>query len=161
MTVPEKELLHEVLRACSVMAESLGRVADALHQANLIQVQRLFAEQLDRSIENAQFAATVSTSDCISERRRRQMILAGRQYSLVLLAHRFGHIDRSELLGHMKALIRDPAFVEYWERTGEQRRQLPTESLEARIGRAVDVIVAERLDDLEDWWIMSSESEQG
>ncbi|MFG2464020.1 DUF6082 family protein [Streptomyces canus] len=160
MTAPEKELLHQVLRACAVMAESLGRAADALHQTNLIEVQRVFAEQLDWSIEDAQFAATVNTSGCISERRRRQMAHAGHQYSLLLLAHRFGHVGRRELLGHMKVMIRDPVFAEYWERTGEQRRQLPTDSLEARIGRAVDVIVGGRLDDLEDWWLVSSESEQ-
>lgn len=136
------------------VAEGLARVAEEMHRANLISLQSLLVEQMDRSIDDPSLADTLSTLTDLSEDRRRQMITANRQYSLILLAHRVGAIDRSELLGVLKTLRRNPLFVEYWVRTADARRELPPESLEARIGRAVDALMEERLDDLEEWWVV-------
>lgn len=85
------------------------------------------------------------------------MIFANRQYGLILLAYRVGVIDRGELLGDLKVLSRNSVFAEYWQRTAEHRLLLPEESLEARTGRAVDAVMDERPDDLEEWWVVGSE----
>ena len=84
---------------------------------------------------------------------------ANKHYVLILVRYRTGDIDRAELLGHLKYLSRSPVFAEYWQRTSEGRSSLPKESLEARIGRAIDAVMDERLDDLEEWWVTGSEPE--
>lgn len=163
MTVPNQqesaaELLQEVVRQLGRMADGYDRIATELHRANLIQLQGFFLERLDRAIDDPALADVLSTYSGLSDDRRRQMFNANAQYSLILLAHRVGSLDRSELLGHLKVLLGSEVFVEYWARTAEARGGLPAESFEARVGRAVDVIMDERLEDLEEWWVVDSES---
>ncbi|WP_244188097.1 DUF6082 family protein [Streptomyces regalis] len=155
----QEEHLGDFLRVLDAVSDGLASIAKEMHRANVIQVQRLFAEQLDRSLDDPLLADTLSTLGGISESRRRQMIFANRQYALILLAYRVGVIDRGELLGDLKILSRNSVFAEYWQRTAEHRRLLPEESLEARTGRAVDAVMDERLDDLEEWWVVGLEPE--
>jgi hypothetical protein len=153
----QEESAGDLLRALNAVSDGLSGIAKEMHRANIIQIQRLFAEQLDRSISDPLLADALSTLGDISASRRRQMIFANRQYGLILLAYRVGVIDRGELLGDLKVLSRNSVFAEYWQRTAEHRQLLPEESLEARTGRAVDAVMDERLDDLEEWWVVSSE----
>ncbi|MGI5410474.1 DUF6082 family protein [Streptomyces chartreusis] len=141
------------------VSAALAGIAQEMHRANVIRVQQLFAEQLDRSISDPLLADALSTLSGISEDKRRQMLFANRQYSLILLAYRVGVIDRGELLGDLKVLSRNSVFAEYWQRTAEHRRLMPEESLESRTGRAVDAVMDQRLDDLEEWWVVGPESE--
>ncbi|MDC0767300.1 DUF6082 family protein [Streptomyces sp. HD] len=154
----QEELIGDFLGVLSAISDGLAGIAKEMHRANIIQIQRLFAEQLDRSIDDPLLAEALSTLDGISEDRRRQMIFANRQYGLILLAYRVGVIDRGELLGDLKILSRNSVFAEYWQRTAEHRGLLPEESLEARTGRAVDAVMDERLDALEEWWVVAPES---
>ncbi|MFE0249504.1 DUF6082 family protein [Streptomyces sp. NPDC059010] len=154
----QEELMGDFLGVLSTISEGLAGIAKEMHRANAIQIQRLFAEQLDRSIDDPFLAEALSTLGGISESRRRQMLFANRQYGLILLAYRVGVIDRGELLGDLKILSRNSVFAEYWQRTAEHRRLLPEESLEARTGRAVDAVMDERLDALEEWWVVGPES---
>ncbi|MEV0736039.1 DUF6082 family protein [Streptomyces sp. NPDC050549] len=153
----QEESAGNLLRALNAVADGLAGIVKEMHRANVIQIQRLFAEQLDRSIDDPLLADALSTLGDISASRRRQMIFANRQYGIILLAYRVGVIDRGELLGDLKVLSRNSVFAEYWQRTAEHRQLLPEESLEARTGRAVDAVMDERLDDLEEWWVVSSE----
>lgn len=148
----QDELIRELTRQVALMAEELRR-------ANRIQLHRLFAEQLDRAIDDPSLAEVLSTSYGVSANKRRQLLFANKQYALILLGYRVGDIDRGELLGHLKVLSKNPVFVEYWQLTSEGRRLLPAESWEARIGRAVDAVMEERLDDLDEWWVVGSASE--
>jgi hypothetical protein len=158
MAVPNQdELARELLQQLSRMAEAAACMAKEMERANLIRLHEQFLGQLDRAIDDPSLAAALSTLTGLSEERRRQMIFANKQYGLILLAHRVGVLDRAELLGALKVLSRNPVFVEYWERTAEQRRSLPAESFEARVGRAVDAIMEERPDDLDDWWVVTPE----
>ncbi|MFF4275846.1 DUF6082 family protein [Streptomyces sp. NPDC001536] len=164
MTVPNQqesaaELLQEVVRQLGRMASGYDRIATELHRANLIQLQGFFLERLDRAIDDPVIADTLSTFTDLSGDKRRQMFTANAQYALILLSHRIGAIDRTELLGYLKVMRRSPVFTEYWERSAHGREGLSPESFEARVGRAVDAIMEERLDDLEEWWVVGPDSE--
>jgi hypothetical protein len=119
--------------------------------ANVIRYYRMLIDQLDRAIDDPSLAAVLSTVSDVSPEKRRQLLFANKQYVLIVLGHLIGVTARDEFLSALRVLSRNPLFREYWERTREQRRDLSEESLEAQIGMAVDAIVEERFDDLEEW----------
>ncbi|MEV6512690.1 DUF6082 family protein [Streptomyces sp. NPDC051642] len=143
----QDEFLAELLR-------QLARVAEGIHHANLIQEYRITMEQMDRTIDDPSLADARSTLDGVSEAKRRQMIFANRQYASLLLAYRIGTFGWMELLGHLRVFCRNSLFIEYWDRTREHRRSLPVDSLERRVGEAVDVIMEELADDPDEWWVV-------
>ncbi|WP_327718761.1 DUF6082 family protein [Streptomyces sp. NBC_00490] len=164
MTVPNQEepvqeLLGQLVQQLGRMADGYDRIARELHRANLIQLQGFFLGRLDRATDDPVLADALNTFTDLSGDKRRQMFTANAQYALILLSHRIGAIDRTELLGYLKVLRRSPVFTEYWERSAHGRAGLPPESFEARVGRAVDAIMEERLDDLEEWWVVGPDSE--
>ncbi|MFE9443249.1 DUF6082 family protein [Streptomyces sp. NPDC006602] len=150
--------MRDLTEALTFAGEGMAAVAKELHLANEIRIHGLFVEQLDRAIGDPVLADALSTLEGLSVDKRRQMLFANREYGLLLLAHRAGTTDRSELLGHLKILSKNSLFAEYWELTSERRRELAPDSLEARTGRAVDAIMEERLDDLEEWWVVGPDS---
>ncbi|MGW2519495.1 DUF6082 family protein [Streptomyces sp. NPDC001617] len=160
MAVPNGEdSVSALAQQVGLMAEAIGRMAEEMRRENLIRLHGLFVDQLDRAMGDPSLADVLSGLDGLSEERRRQMFFANLQYGLIVLSYRIGAVDRGELLGHLKVLSRNPVFVEYWKRTVEPRGSLPPESLEARAGRAVDVIMEDRLDDLDEWWVVGTDSE--
>ena len=122
MTVPNQEerqesvqeLLGQAVQLLGRMTEAAGRLAEEMHRANLIQLHGFFLERLDRAIDDPSLADALSTFTDLSDEKRRQMFNANAQYGLILLSHRVGVIDRSELLGHLKVLRRSPVVAEYW-----------------------------------------------
>lgn len=141
----------------AILLELLGQLrlmTEEIHRANLIQQYRISLEQMDRAINDPSLADAASTLTGLSEIKRRQMIFANREYGSLLLAHRVGVYTWDELVGHLRVLCRNELFAEYWDRTEEHRRSLPTESTEARIGEVVDVLIEELADDPEEWWIV-------
>ncbi len=147
----QDEILAELLRQLTLMTEEI-------HRANLIQQYRLAAEQMERMIDDPTLAVAASTLPGLSESRRRQMIFANRQYGNLLLSHRVGACEWDELIGHLRVLCRNALFAEYWDRTVEHRRSLPTDSLEARVGAVVDVMLEELAEDPDEWWIVGPAS---
>jgi hypothetical protein len=147
----QDEILADLLQQLTLMTEEIRR-------ANLIQQYRLTLEQLDRMIDDPSLAEAASTLPGLSEVRRRQMIFANRQYGNLLLSHRVGACDWDELVGHLRVLCRNALFAEYWDRTVEHRRSLPADSMEARVGAVVDVMMEELAEDPDDWWIVGSSS---
>ncbi|MFD3499068.1 DUF6082 family protein [Streptomyces sp. NPDC058676] len=149
-----EELLLELVRQLAGTTAQLAGMTAELHRANLLRHHRLMMDQWDRAIDDPSFAAVLSTLEGISEEKRRQMLFANRAYQTVLLAHRVGIVDQDELLGHLRMLCRGELFQEFWSRTVEHRRSLKSDSLEKRIGEAVDVLLDELADDPEEWWIV-------
>lgn len=150
----QEELTLELLAQLTFIVEGIKHMAEEIHRTNLIQQHRLVTEQLDRAIDDPSLAAALSTLNGISDPKRRQMMFANREYGTILLAHRVGYVDWNELLGHLRMLSRNEVFAEYWERTVEHRRSLPADSLEARVGKAVDTIMEELADDPDEWWVV-------
>ncbi|GGX73360.1 DUF6082 family protein [Streptomyces fructofermentans] len=143
----QEELLLDLIR-------QVTRVGVELHRANVIQSHRFMSEYQDRAIDDASLAAALSTLHGLTDAKRRQMLFANREYAAILLAHRVGVFDWDELIGHLRVLCRNQVFAEYWERTVEHRRSLAVESLDARVGKALDVIFDELADDPEEWWVV-------
>ncbi|WP_053848609.1 DUF6082 family protein [Streptomyces sp. NRRL B-24085] len=144
-----------------VLLELLGQLrlmTEEIHRANLIQQYRLTLEQMDRAIDDPSLADAGSTLTGLSETKRRQMIFANREYGILLMAHKIGVCGWDELLGHLRVLCRNQLFAEYWDRTSEHRRSLPTDSLEAQVGEVVDVMIEELADSPEEWWIVGPTS---
>ncbi|MEV0639250.1 DUF6082 family protein [Streptomyces sp. NPDC050619] len=143
----QEELLAQLLQQLTLMTEEIRR-------ANLIQQYRLTVDQLDRMVDDPSLADAASTLPGLSEGRRRQMIFANRQYGNLLLTYRVGVCEWDELLGHLRVLCRNASFAEYWDRTVEHRKSLPADSVEARVGAAVDIMLEELADDPDEWWIV-------
>ncbi|WP_030327243.1 DUF6082 family protein, partial [Streptomyces sp. NRRL B-3229] len=143
-----------------LLAEQLDRVAVEMRRANLIQLHRIFVSQLDRAIDDPSLAVVISSLEDLSRERRRQLLFANREYGALLLGYRIGALDRTELLGSLRVLSKSPVFAEYWKRTSDARSSLAADSWEAKVGRAVDVVMEEREDDLEEWWVMGRKEEE-
>ncbi|WP_037640992.1 DUF6082 family protein [Streptomyces bicolor] len=136
------------------LVRELARLRSEIHYANLIQYHRLVMEQSSEAMDDPALGETLSTLKAVTERQRRQLLFANREYATVLLAHRIGLFDWDELIGHLRVLSINPVFADYWRRTAEHRLSLPHESLEATVGRAVDVLMEELADDPDEWWVV-------
>ncbi|MET7478161.1 DUF6082 family protein [Streptomyces sp. NPDC005648] len=145
----QEQLLAELLEQLALMTEEI-------HRANLIQYYRLFEDQNYRKLDDPTLAEASSTLGGLSDTRRRQMIFANQQYGSLVLAHRVGALGWDELLGHLRVLCINAVFAEYWDRTVEHRRSLPPDSVEAKIGAAVDVMMEELAEDPDEWWVVGS-----
>jgi phage-related protein len=142
----QEELLESVLRQLSFLTEEIRK-------ANLIQLHRIMAEQTGRALADPALAEAMSTLQGMSESRRRQVLFVNAQYSAIMLHHRLGAIDWDELVGYLRVWCSNGVFQEYWDMTGDARRALPRESLEARVGRAVDEMMEEIASGRE-WWVV-------
>jgi len=147
-----EQLARDLLRQVASLTEEL-------RNANLIQLHRIMAEQAGRAITDSTLAEALSTLQDLSEVKRRQVLFVNAQYSAIVLNHRLGAIDWDELIGHMRVWCINRIFQEYWEMTDEHRKSLPRGSLEARVGVAVDAIMADLADDPDEWWVVGPSEE--
>ncbi|MER6677747.1 DUF6082 family protein [Streptomyces sp. NPDC000983] len=143
-----ERLAEDLLRQLTFLAEEI-------RHANVIQLHRIATAQLERALADPDLAEAGSALPGLSERHRRQVIYINMQYSMAVLNHRVGAIGWDELMGFLRIVCRTSAFPDYWEMTREHRRSLPSESLEARVGRAVDVIMDGLRDDPDEWWVVA------
>jgi len=147
-----EELTEQLLQQLTLLAKEIKH-------ANLIQLHRISVEQMERGMADPALADAVSTLSGLTERERRQMIHVNAQYYSIMLQHRVEAMTWNELMGHLRILCRNPIFDRYWELTRDQRRSLPRESLEARVGRAVDVVVRGLREEPEEWWVVAHPEE--
>ncbi|MYW68198.1 hypothetical protein GTY65_29590 [Streptomyces sp. SID8379] len=143
----------------AVLVRELVALQREIRHANLIQYHRLVVEQASQAMDDPELAATLSTLPDVTDRKRRQLLFANREYATVLLAHRVGMFDWEELIGHLRILCRNTVFADYWQRTTEHRRSLPPHTLEGRAGHAVDVLMEELADEPDEWWVVGQEVE--
>jgi hypothetical protein len=148
----QEELALDLLR-------EVARLAEEIHNANLIQHHRIVAAQVDHAMADPTLASAMSTLDSLSDAKRRQVLFVNREYVAVLLGHRIGAYGWNELIGHLRILARNQVFKEYWEMTVEHRRSLPEESLEGKAGKTVDVIMEELAEDPDEWWVVGPGSD--
>lgn len=140
-----------------LMIQLVGQVAlmtEEVRKANLIQQYRLTVEQLDRTIDDPALADAMSTLTGLPQAKRRQLLFANREYGILFLAYRTESLTWEELLGHLRVLCQNPVFAEYWDRTSDHRRSLPEESVEARVGAAVDQMFEALADEPDEWWVV-------
>jgi hypothetical protein len=137
----------------------VASLTEELRNANLIQLHRIAEAQTERAIADPMLAEAMSTLPNLSDGKRRQLLFVNMQYAKIMLNHRVGAIGWGELLGHVRVLCRNPVFQDYWELTRDHRKSLPSESLEAKVGKAVDVIMDELGDDPDEWWVVGSGTE--
>jgi hypothetical protein len=140
------------------LLSQLTLLAQEIRHANLINLHGIAVAQAERAIADPVLAEATTALPGLSERQRRQVIFVNAQYGMIVLNHRVGAIGWGELMGHLRVLCRNPVFDDYWEMTREHRRSLPAESLESRVGRAVDVMVERLRDDPEEWWVVGPSS---
>lgn len=144
---PSQEvLLENVLRQLTSLTEEIRK-------ANLIQLHRIMAEQTGRALGDPALAEAMSTLEGLSESRRKQMLFINAQYSAIMLHYRSDAIDWEELIGYLRLWCSNATFQDYWDMTGDARKALARESLEARVGRAVDEMM-EELASGRDWWVV-------
>jgi hypothetical protein len=143
----QEELVLDMLRQLTFLTEEI-------RNANLIQLHRITAEQAGRAMADPALAEAMSTLGSISDRQRRQLLFVNAQYSVIVLNHRLGAINWDELIGHLRVWCVNRVFQQYWELTGEHRKSLPGESLEARVGQAVDAMMEELADGPDEWWVV-------
>ncbi|WP_405647241.1 DUF6082 family protein [Streptomyces sp. NBC_00019] len=146
---PQDELLKSLLRQLTSLTEEI-------RNANRIQLHRIMAEQTGRALADPALAEAMSTLQGLSEARRRQVLFVNAQYSAIMLNHQLGAIDWNELIGHLRVWCVNGVFQQYWEMTGDHRKSLPRDSLEARVGRAVDFMLDELAEGAEEWWVVGT-----
>ncbi|WP_052745364.1 DUF6082 family protein [Streptomyces sp. WM6386] len=135
------------------------RLADEIRNANLLQLHRITAAQVDHAMSDPALASAMSTLDSLSDGKRRQVLFANREYSATILGHRIGAYGWVEMIGYLRVLARNQVFKEYWGMTDQHRRSLPPESIEAKVGKAVDLIMEELAEDPDEWWVVGPSGE--
>ncbi|MFE9443251.1 DUF6082 family protein [Streptomyces sp. NPDC006602] len=136
------------------LLRELTRLTDEIRHANLIQLHRITAAQVDHAMADPALASAMSTLEGLSDGKRRQVLFVNREYGAIILGHRIGAYGWAEMIGHLRVLARNQVFKEYWGMTGEHRRSLPQDSLEAKTGKAVDQIMEELAEDPDEWWVV-------
>ncbi|WP_245766917.1 DUF6082 family protein [Streptomyces colonosanans] len=136
-------------------AELRRQAEEAKKRDGLREYHRLQLYLLGKALEDPDLAAVLSTVETDSPTQRRQYLFANALYSNALFGYRTGVADLEELHGHLRVLVRNVIFREYWEATRHHRASLKTESAEARVGRMVDAL-SQDLDesDIEEWWVV-------
>lgn len=139
---------HEDLRRSSIDAET------AMH--------RLRFELLMKAVDDPDLAAVLHVYDTdVSPARRRQFLFSDALYTQAMLAYRTGVLSWEELHGHLRRILQNPIFQEYWEATRSQRASLPDTSEESRIGRMADILIRDLQEaDTEEWWVVGSPPEE-
>ncbi|MXM62371.1 hypothetical protein GR925_02635 [Streptomyces sp. HUCO-GS316] len=143
----QEELLESLLKQLTVLTEEM-------RNANLIQLHRFMAEQTGRALADPALSEALSTLQGVSASKRRQLLFVNAHYSAIVLNHRLGAVDWNELIGHLRVWCVNRVFQEYWEMTGDHRKSLPRQSLEARVGQAVDAMMEELADGPDEWWVV-------
>ncbi|WP_307027172.1 DUF6082 family protein [Streptomyces canus] len=141
------------------LVHQLALLAKEIRYANLIQLHRISVEQMEHGMADPALADAVSTLSGLTERERRQMIHVNARYHGIVLQYRVEAMGWNELMGHLRVLCRNPIFDRYWELTRDHRRSLPRGSLEARVGKAVDVVVQGLREEPEVWWVVAHPDE--
>jgi hypothetical protein len=130
-------------------------------RANELQWWSFKLADLDRAIDDPLLAEAMSTLRDLPAPKWRQMIFANKLYTTLLLGYRVQVVSRAELLDAIRVLSRNEIFAEYWNLTADHRGLLTADSLEARIGRAVDAVMQEPEGELEEWWVVDTVPDQG
>ncbi|MEV3859523.1 DUF6082 family protein [Streptomyces sp. NPDC050095] len=141
--------------------ELLSLLVEEIRRANVLRQHALFIDQLDRAIDDPDYAAALSTLPGLTVQDRRRMLIANREYAVLLLAHRVGTFEWDELIGHLRVLCKNEIFKDYWQRTVEHRRSLPDGSLDAKACQAMDGMLEELATDPEEWWVVGGTGELG
>jgi len=135
------------------LLDEVSRLADELQKSNLIELHRVLAEQTRRALEDPVLLEAMSRFQDLPEARRRQFLFVNAQYSTILLHYRLVAINWDELIGYLRWWCSNAVFQAYWDMTGEARQSLAHESLEARVGRAVDEMM-EEISNGREWWVV-------
>lgn len=131
-----------------------ARNADDL-RARLTEYHRIQLRLVDKALEDPELAAVLSTVETDSPARRRQYLYANELYSHALFGYRMGVASLEELHGHLRVLVRNTVFRDYWDATRHHRASLKAESVEARVGTMVDALIRDLDDaDTEQWWVV-------
>ncbi len=133
---------------------------ERLHQEALLEAGRRRLELLSRAIDDPSLAATVSLQSDVPPERQRQFLFIQATYESMLLEYATGALSWEGLIARLRVFARNEVVAEYWERTREERRALPHDSLEAQAARAVDLIVEELADDPDEWWVVGGDFEE-
>ncbi|MFI8301304.1 DUF6082 family protein [Streptomyces nigra] len=145
-----------------VMARRRGAVDEALqrerlHHTALLDAGRRRFELLCRAIDDPSLAEAVSTHNDVPQPKRRQFLYIQAMYESLLLEHATGALPWDQLIARLRIFGRNEVVAEYWERTREERRAWPADSLEARVGQALDLIMDELGEDPDEWWVAGSD----
>jgi hypothetical protein len=141
---------HDVLHARTGPAEQLET-----QRARYADYQRFQLSLLDKAMDDPQLAAVMSTIETDSPTQRRQYLFANALYANAVFGHRIGVAGLEELRGHLRVLVRNTVFREYWEATRHHRASLRDDSDEGHVGRMVDDLIRD-LDetDTDEWWVV-------
>ncbi|MEV7243108.1 DUF6082 family protein [Streptomyces sp. NPDC093248] len=117
---------------------------------------RTMHDLLLKAIDDPELAVVIDAYDTdLSDKQRRQFLYANALYANALFTYRTGVVDRKELHGHLRQLLHNPVFREYWEATRSHRAALPKTSTEAEIGRMADELARNLEDaDVDEWWVV-------
>ncbi|WP_416979321.1 DUF6082 family protein [Streptomyces sp. T028] len=147
---------RNTLNALRTRLERLEQAVAAPPHTNLAHQQRLHWELLSKAIDSPELAEVLDIFEVpASPQKRRQYLFANALYTNLLFYYRIGNLTREEFHGRMRGLLQNPVVREYWYATQGQRATLPSDSIEADLGRMVDELLRQLEEaDVDEWWVV-------
>ncbi|NGO10893.1 hypothetical protein G5C60_25665 [Streptomyces sp. HC44] len=149
-----------VRRAQEGWAVASGLSSDDAQRRTLkMESHRLQQDLLLKAMEDPELAHVLDVYENgyrdTSPGRQKQYLFAEAVYRNYFIAWSVGNITYAELFGHVRVLIQNDVFREYWHAARHQRASLPDDSEESEAGRMVDALLADLEDaDVEEWWVV-------
>ncbi|NUV62592.1 DUF6082 family protein [Streptomyces sp. CAI-85] len=119
---------------------------------------RMRLELSMKAVDDPELAATLDADDSpVSASRLRQYLFSEAVCLQLLLAYRPRTLNRDELHGRARPLLRNPVFRAYGEASRHRRASLHGTSDESRVGRMIDSLARDMDEtDAEEWWVVGS-----
>lgn len=119
--------------------DELRRSAAELHRSAEADLRRLHMELLKMSIADPDLAEVwPAFTPGLPPKENRQYLYANLIYCHSMLAHKLEMLDDRESLGHLRYIVRSPAFRGYWEAARSMRDEIDAASHERRFAALVD-----------------------
>ncbi|MFF3942570.1 DUF6082 family protein [Streptomyces phaeofaciens] len=147
---------RHTLDALRARLDHLEAAAQDQRHTNLAHQQRLHWELLSKAIDSPELAEVLDIFETpASPHQRRQYLFANALYTNLLFYYRIGNLSREEFHGRMRGLLQNPVVRQYWYATQGQRATLPSDSIEAGLGRMVDELLRQLEEaDIDEWWVV-------
>ncbi|GCD36566.1 hypothetical protein OEIGOIKO_04330 [Streptomyces chrestomyceticus JCM 4735] len=119
--------------------DEMRRSAGELHRSAEADLRHLHMDLLKMSIGDPELAEVwPAFAPELTPKENRQYLYANLIYCHSMLAHKLEMLDDREALGHLRYIVRSPAFRGYWESARSMRAEMDPASHERRFAALVD-----------------------
>lgn len=130
-------------RELAIQRQELSKSHRELHRSAEADLRRLHMELVKMAIDDPSLADVWSAfRGEVSPEQRRQYLYANLIFSHYFLNYKLEIVTEAEMRGHLREMVRNPIFREYWVAAEPGRRPLAEDSMESHFGALVDEAMA-------------------